>query len=71
MEFPEIRQLINSTEEGACPMKKLILLLLVMMLSTGVAFAAGDKNRGSKGSGSTTQDVCGPNDDCLGDPYWW
>lgn len=52
-------------------MKKLILLLLVMMLSTGVAFAAGDKNRGSKGSGSTTQDVCGPNDDCLGDPYWW
>jgi len=52
-------------------MKKLMLLLLVMMLSTGVAFAGGDKNRGDNGSGNTTQDVCGPEDDCAGDPYWW
>ena len=52
-------------------MKKLILLLLVMMLSTSVAFAGGDKNRGDKGAGDTTRDVCGPDDDCAGDPYWW
>ena len=52
-------------------MKKLILVLLVLILSSGVAFAGGDKNRGDNGSGTVVQDLCGPNDDCAGDPYWW
>ena len=52
-------------------MKKFILVLLVLILSSGVAFAAGGKNRGDKGSGEIIQDLCGPNDDCAGDPYWW
>ena len=52
-------------------MKKLIVMLLVLILSCGVAFAGGDKNRGDNGSGTIVQDLCGPNDDCAGDPYWW
>ena len=52
-------------------MKKLIMVLLVMILSSGVAFAEGGKNRGTEGTGGTIIDVCGPNDDCVGDPYWW
>lgn len=52
-------------------MKKLILVLFCVMLSCGIAFAEGGKTRGAEGQGDTTQDVCGPNDDCAGDPYWW
>jgi len=52
-------------------MQKLIMALFLVLLSTGVALAEGGKVRGESGDGSTTQDVCGPNDDCAGDPYWW
>lgn len=56
---------------GGTIMKKLIVLLLVLVLGSGVALAAGGKNRGDNGSGTIIQDLCGPNDDCSGDPYWW
>lgn len=54
-------------------MKKLIAIAFILMFSTTTvtAFAAGGKNRGELGNGQTTQDLCGPNDDCAGDPYWW
>ena len=52
-------------------MNKLLTGLLFVMLCTGIAFAGGDKVRGDKGSGTVTQEFCGPDDDCAGDPYWW
>jgi hypothetical protein len=35
-------------------MKKIIVLMLVLMLSSSVAFAAGGKERGDKGQGTTS-----------------
>ena len=52
-------------------MKKVIMILPIVMLSAGIALAGGDKVRGEKGSGNTSQELCGSNDDCAGDPYWW
>jgi len=52
-------------------MNKFLVGILLVMLSTGIAFAGGGKVRGDEGSGTVTQEFCGPNDDCAGDPYWW
>ncbi|MFH2122912.1 MAG: hypothetical protein ABIJ50_05460 [Pseudomonadota bacterium] len=52
-------------------MQKFLMALFFILLSTGVALAEGGKVRGEIGAGSTNQDVCGPDDDCAGDPYWW
>ena len=35
-------------------MKKLITGLLIVVLSSGIAFAGGDKNQGTTGSGTTS-----------------
>jgi hypothetical protein len=52
-------------------MKKIIMAMLFIALSAGIALAGGDKVRGDNGEGPTIQDFCGPDDDCGGDPYWW
>ena len=35
-------------------MKKWVIILVVFMLSTGVSFAAGGKNHGTKGKGTVS-----------------
>ena len=40
------------TEEGVS-MKRLVIVMLILMLTSGVTFAAGGKNHGSKGQGAT------------------
>ncbi len=34
-------------------MKKLVIVMLILILTSGVTFAAGGKERGDKGQGST------------------
>lgn len=34
-------------------MKRLVMVLIVVILTSGLAFAGGDKNHGSKGKGNT------------------
>ena len=34
-------------------MKRLVMVLIVVILTSGLAFAGGDKNHGSKGKGAT------------------
>ena len=35
-------------------MKKLVIVMLVLVLTSGVSFAAGGKNHGTKGKGNTS-----------------
>ena len=35
-------------------MKKLVIVMLVLILTSGVTFAAGGKNHGTKGKGKTS-----------------
>lgn len=52
-------------------MKKFIVVMLLVMFSAGISIAGGGKVRGDNGTGPVIQDLCGPDDDCAGDPYWW
>ena len=54
-------------------MKRLIVISIILICSTSAvsAFAEGGKVRGDSGNGEVIQNLCGPNDDCSGDPYWW
>ncbi len=56
-------------------MKKICALFLSLVFILGLAvspvFGGGDKVRGEKGNGGVVQDLCGPDDECEGDPYWW
>jgi len=42
------------TRKGGNDMKKLIIGILFIMLTTGVVFAGGDQNQGTTGSGTTS-----------------
>ncbi len=48
-----------------------VSLVFVLSLAVSPVFAGGGKVRGDEGEGAVVQDLCGPDDDCVGDPYWW
>jgi hypothetical protein len=46
--------IVEAQNKGGGKMKKLIITVLLLALTSGVALASGDKNHGTKGKGTTS-----------------